>query len=182
MSGVETISDESEVGFNQAFASNRFRAEQAGRVAKVRSTPAPGPGPRDGPFSHELGQSPDRARAVYDGPIAHHGSGTTLLVHIRRRQDRGMDGAFSGICTIGLMHFVESWLKTRSNWFGGIINGTVMVVFEDSEFSRGQRSRRRIAERDVIAAARKLGPMCVTQVRYPVAERGGKISFVQDEA
>jgi hypothetical protein len=87
MSGVETISDESEVGFNQAFASNRFRAEQAGRVAKVRSTPAPGPGPRDGPFGHELGQSPDRARAVYDGPIAHHGSGTTLLVHIRQRQD-----------------------------------------------------------------------------------------------
>lgn len=38
MSGVETVNDEFEVGFNQTFESHRYRAEQAGRTVMVLFT------------------------------------------------------------------------------------------------------------------------------------------------
>lgn len=95
--------------------------------------------------------------------------------------DHSMVGAFSGICTIGLMHIFALWLKTRSDWFGCVIDGTPVVIFE-REFNRRRISRLRLTEQDVMAAARQRGPMRLDQVRYAVAERDGKISIVQDEA
>ena len=95
--------------------------------------------------------------------------------------DHSMVGAFSGICTIGLMHILASWLKTRSDWFGRIIDGTPVVVFENGEFNRRRMTRLRLNEQDVMAAARQRGLMRLDQVRYAVAERDGKISIVQDE-
>lgn len=96
--------------------------------------------------------------------------------------DHSMIGAFSGICTIGLMHILASWLKTRSDWFGRIIDGTPVVVYEHGEFNRRRMTRLRLNEQDVMAAARQRGLMRLDQVRYAVAERDGKISIVQDEA
>ncbi|MGD0103028.1 MAG: YetF domain-containing protein [Rhodopila sp.] len=95
--------------------------------------------------------------------------------------DRSMVGAFSGICTIGLMHIIASWLKTRSDLFGRIIDGTPVVVFENGEFNRRRMTRLRLNEQDVMAAARQRGLMRLDQVRYAVAERDGKISIVQEE-
>lgn len=96
--------------------------------------------------------------------------------------DHSMVGAFSGICTIGLMHILASWAKTHSDWFGRIIDGTPVVVFEHGEFNRRRMLRLRLNEQDVMAAARQRGLMRLSQVRYAVAERDGKISIVQDEA
>jgi uncharacterized membrane protein YcaP (DUF421 family) len=94
--------------------------------------------------------------------------------------DHSMVGAFSGICTIGLMHVLASWLKTRSDLAGRIIDGTPVVVFEHGEFNRRRMSRLRLNEQDVMAAARQRGLMRLDQVRYAVAERDGKISIIQD--
>ena len=96
--------------------------------------------------------------------------------------DHSMVGAFSGICTIGLMHILASWLKTRSDWFGRIIDGTPVVVFEHGEFNQRRMSRLRLTKQDIMAAARQRGLMRLEQVRYAVAERAGKISIVQEEA
>jgi uncharacterized membrane protein YcaP (DUF421 family) len=49
--------------------------------------------------------------------------------------DHSMVGAFSAICTIGLMHILASWLKTHSDWFGRIVDGTQVVVFERGSFN-----------------------------------------------
>ena len=96
--------------------------------------------------------------------------------------DRSMVGAFSGICTIGLMHILASWMKTHSDWFGRIIDGTPVVVFEQGEFNRRRMKRLRLTEQDVMAAARQRGLMRLDQIRYAVAERDGKISIVQEDA
>ena len=96
--------------------------------------------------------------------------------------DHSMIGAFSGICTIGLMHILASWLKTRSDWFGRIIDGTPVVVFEHGEFNRRRMNRLRLNDQDIMAAARQRGLMRLEQVRYAVAERDGKISIVEAEA
>ncbi len=50
--------------------------------------------------------------------------------------DHSMVGAFSAICTIGLMHILASWAKTRSDLFGRIIDGTPFVVFKKGAFIR----------------------------------------------
>ena len=96
--------------------------------------------------------------------------------------DHSMVGAFSGICTIGLMHILASWGKTHSAWFGRIIDGTPVVVFEHGEFNHRRMRRLRLNEQDIMAAVRQRGLMRLEQVRYAVAERDGKISIVQEEA
>jgi uncharacterized membrane protein YcaP (DUF421 family) len=95
--------------------------------------------------------------------------------------DHSMVGAFSGICTIGLMHVLASWLTTHSGWCERIIDGTPIVVFEHGAFNRRRMKRLRLTEQDVMAAARQRGLMRLDQVRYAVAERDGKISIVQEE-
>jgi uncharacterized membrane protein YcaP (DUF421 family) len=96
--------------------------------------------------------------------------------------DHSVVGAFSGICTIGLMHVLVSWLKTRSDWFGRIVDGTPVIVVEHGAFNRRRMLRLRLNDQDVTAAARQRGLMRLDRVRYALAERDGKISIVENAA
>jgi uncharacterized membrane protein YcaP (DUF421 family) len=96
--------------------------------------------------------------------------------------EHSMTGAFSGICTIGLMHIAVSWLKARFDWFGRIVDGTPVVVFEHGRFNDRRMRQLRLTRQDVMAAARQRGLERLDQVRYAVAERDGKVSLIaQDE-
>lgn len=94
--------------------------------------------------------------------------------------DRSMVAASSGVCTIGLMHILASWLKTDFDWFGRIIDGAPVVVFKHGTFNRRRMGRLRLIEHDVMAAGQR-GLMRLDQVRYAVAGRDGKISIVEDD-
>lgn len=94
--------------------------------------------------------------------------------------DHSMVGAISGICAIGLMHILASWMKVRWPWFGRIVDGTPIVVFENGRFHEGRMHRLRLTQQDIMAAARQRGLMRLEQVRYAVAERDGKISIVEN--
>lgn len=96
--------------------------------------------------------------------------------------DHSMAGAISVLFTIGLSHILASWLKTHSDWFGRIVDGTPVVVFENGEFNQQRMRRLRLTKQDVMAAARQRGLMRLEQVRYAVAERDGKISIVENDA
>ncbi|MGD0103027.1 MAG: hypothetical protein ABSC06_03200 [Rhodopila sp.] len=88
MSGVETVNDEFEVGFNQTFESHWYRAEQAGRVIMVLFVLAAGLGLLGrGPFSHSTTQSAGGALSVDYEPIARHGTNTTITVHLKKPAD-----------------------------------------------------------------------------------------------
>jgi uncharacterized membrane protein YcaP (DUF421 family) len=96
--------------------------------------------------------------------------------------EHSMFGAFSGICTIGLMHILVSTLKARYDWFGRLVDGTPVVVFEHGKFHEDRMRKLRLQHQDVMAAARQRGLLRLAQVRYAVAERDGKISVIaQDE-
>lgn len=95
--------------------------------------------------------------------------------------DHSMVGAFSVICVIGLMHILASWLKTHLPWFGRLVDGTPVVVFENGQFNETRMRQLRLNNQDIMAAARQRGLMRLEQVRYAVAERDGKISIVQTD-
>ena len=80
-----------------------------------------------------------------------------------------------------LMHVLASWLRSRSDFSGCIIDGTPVVVFESGDFNRRRMTRRRLTEQDIMAAVRQRRLMQLEQVRYAVAERNGKISIVRQE-
>jgi uncharacterized membrane protein YcaP (DUF421 family) len=95
--------------------------------------------------------------------------------------DHSMVGAFSAICAIGLMHILVSMLKARFEWFEHLVDGTPVVVFEAGAFNKERMRKMRLGKQDVMAAARQRGLQRLSQVRYAVAERDGKISIISQE-
>jgi len=92
--------------------------------------------------------------------------------------DHSMVAAFSAVCTIGIMHLSVSWIKVRSPWFGRLVDGTPVIIFEHGEWNERRMRILRIERSDVMAAVRQRGLQRLEQVRYAVAERDGKVSIV----
>lgn len=95
--------------------------------------------------------------------------------------DHSLAGAVSAICTIGLMHILVSWAKTRWATVGRIVDGTPVVVYERGHWHDDRMRALRLNEQDVMAAARQRGLQRLEQVRYAVAERDGKVSIVAEQ-
>lgn len=94
--------------------------------------------------------------------------------------DRSLTGAFTAVGTIGLMHVCVSWLKTRSSWFGRLVDGTPVVIYERGQWHDGRMLALRLQKADVMTAARQRGLERLDQVRYAVAERDGKVSIIAE--
>jgi uncharacterized membrane protein YcaP (DUF421 family) len=93
-------------------------------------------------------------------------------------EDHSMTGAVTALTTIGLMHIAVSWLKARSPWFGRLVDGTPVVIYERGQWHEDRMRDLRVMQADVMVAVRQRGLMRLEQVRYAVAERDGKISIV----
>ncbi len=94
--------------------------------------------------------------------------------------DRSLVGAFTAIGTIGLTHVLVSWLKSRSDRFGRLVDGTPVVIYERGRWHEGRMRTLRLQKADVMTAARQRGLLRLDQVRYAVAERDGKVSIVTE--
>ncbi|WP_158744258.1 DUF421 domain-containing protein [Acidisphaera sp. L21] len=94
--------------------------------------------------------------------------------------DHSMVAAVSAILSIGLMHVSISALKQRLAWFGRIVDGTPIIVYEKGEWHQDRMRTLRMLESDVMAAVRQKGLMRLEQVRYAVIERDGKVSIIPE--
>ena len=94
--------------------------------------------------------------------------------------DHSMVAAISAVFSIGLMHITVSTLKRWSPWFGRLVDGTPVVVYERGDWQPDRMRGMRILESDVMAAVRQKGLMRLEQVRYAVVERDGKVSIVPE--
>ena len=94
--------------------------------------------------------------------------------------DHSMTAAVSAVFAIGLMHISVSSLKRWLAWFGRLVDGTPVVIYEHGDWHQDRMRGLRILESDVMAAARQKGLMRLEQVRYAVVERDGKVSFVPE--
>jgi uncharacterized membrane protein YcaP (DUF421 family) len=93
-------------------------------------------------------------------------------------EDHSMVAALTALATIGLLHVGVSWIKARSPWFGRLVDGTPVVIYEDGHWHEDRMRGLRVLESDVMAAARQRGLMRLEQVRYAIAERDGKVSII----
>ena len=97
--------------------------------------------------------------------------------------DHSLVAAVSVVFSIGLMHVSVSALKRWLPWFGRVVDGTPIVLYEDGKWHESRMRSLRMLESDVMAAVRQKGLMQLGQVRYAIVERDGKVSIIpKDDA
>jgi uncharacterized membrane protein YcaP (DUF421 family) len=106
-------------------------------------------------------------------------AGTTITAVLAA--DHSMVGAVSAVFTIGLMHLLVSWAKERSSWFGRVVDGTPVIIFERGQWHSHRMRTLRVQKADVMTAARQRGLGRLEQVRYAIVERDGKVSIIEQE-
>ena len=94
--------------------------------------------------------------------------------------DHSMVAAISVVFSIGLMHVAVTTLKSWLPWFGRLVDGTPIIVYERGEWRQDRMRALRMLESDVMAAVRQKGLMRLEQVRYAIVERDGKVSIIPE--
>ncbi len=94
--------------------------------------------------------------------------------------DHSFVAAVGAVFSIGLMHVLVSSLKRWWPWFGRLVDGTPIVVYEDGKWHDARMRSLRMLESDIMTAVRQKGLMRLEQVRYAIVERDGKVSIVPE--
>lgn len=95
--------------------------------------------------------------------------------------DHSLTNALLGIGTVVMMHVLVSWLKSWSDRFGRIADGTPVIIFGKGQWHREHMRQLFVHEQDVMAAARSQGVERLEQIKYAIVERNGAISVVKQE-
>ena len=95
--------------------------------------------------------------------------------------DHSLAAAISVVFSIGLMHVAVSELKRKLPWFGRVVDGTPVILYEDDRWHEPRMRSLRMLESDVMTAVRQKGLMRLEQVRYAIVERDGKVSIIPKE-
>lgn len=96
-------------------------------------------------------------------------------------EDHSFVASYSAICTIGLMHILVSMMKGRYDWFGRLVDGTPVVIFEHGRWHENRMKRLRVQRPDVMSAVRQRGLQRLEQIKYAVVERDGKVSIIEQD-
>ena len=95
--------------------------------------------------------------------------------------DHSLTNALLGIFTIVMMHVLVATLKSWSELFGRIVDGTPVIIFSQGQWQDESMKRLRIHVQDVMAAARSQGVERLEQIKYAIVERNGGISVVKQQ-
>jgi uncharacterized membrane protein YcaP (DUF421 family) len=95
--------------------------------------------------------------------------------------DHSVTNAVCGVLTVGLWHRTVSTLKIRFPRLGAIVDGTPLVVLERDQWHTEVMQKMRLADDDVMAAARVKGVKTLDQIKYAVLERNGAISVIKKQ-
>lgn len=93
--------------------------------------------------------------------------------------DRSVTNCTCAVITIGLLHTVVSWAKSRSPRFGAIIDGSPVVIYKDGEWQKEAIENTRVNPNEILAAARASGLESLEDVAYAILERNGAISIIR---
>ena len=93
--------------------------------------------------------------------------------------DRSITNCGMAILTVGMLHNLVSWAKTRSPRFGAIVDGTPLVLLKDGAWVEEVMRGMKMAPEDIMAAARMKGVNSIFDVKYAILERNGTISIIK---
>jgi len=124
-----------------------------------------------------VGRRPGKQMTPFDFVLVFFMGGVTLTPMVG--EDRSIINALVIITSIAATHYLISWLKGRSPRFGRIVDGTPVLLLEKGRRHTETMRRMRIADQDVMAAARDEGLERFEQIEYAVLERNGEISIIK---
>ena len=93
--------------------------------------------------------------------------------------DHSLTNAVLGIATVVMMHVLVSTLKTWSERFGRVVDGTPVLIYSNGSWQKEPMRRLRVHQQDVMAAARSQGVERLEQIKYVIVERNGGISVLK---
>jgi uncharacterized membrane protein YcaP (DUF421 family) len=96
--------------------------------------------------------------------------------------DRSLTNCTCAVITIGLLHTLVSWAKSRSPRFGAILDGSPVVIYKNGEWQQDAIANTRVNQSEILAAARTNGLESLDQVAYAILERNGAISIIPKES
>jgi uncharacterized membrane protein YcaP (DUF421 family) len=86
----------------------------------------------------------------------------------------------SAATTIAILHRLAAWVGLYSRFFGRIIKGTAIVLFEKGKLNTANMKRCRITERDLMEGIRLNGNTeSFDKIETVYVERNGKISVIK---
>ena len=95
--------------------------------------------------------------------------------------DHSITNAVCAVLTVGLLHRMVSTLKQRYPRLGAVVDGTPLVLLANGRWQIDIMKRMRLADDDVMAAARLKGVKSLDQIKYAVLERNGAISIIKKQ-
>lgn len=94
-------------------------------------------------------------------------------------QDRSVTNCATAILTVGLLHRLVAWAKSKSPAIGAFVDGTPLVLLKDGNWQTAVMRGMRLDPEDVMAAARIKGVSSIFKVKYAILERNGAISIIK---
>jgi uncharacterized membrane protein YcaP (DUF421 family) len=101
-----------------------------------------------------------------------------LMLSSMVANDRSFSNALVQIVTVAVIHFLIALAKQRIAWFGLLMDGTPIVLLQKRTWRKESMIGMRIADDDVMTAAREQGLLTLDQIEYAVLERNGEISVI----
>ena len=95
--------------------------------------------------------------------------------------DHSETNAVCAVIAVGLLHRLIAISKVRFPRLGAIVDGTPLTVLEKGQWQVETMSKMRVADDDVMAAARTRGVKTLDQIKYAVLERNGAISIIKKQ-
>jgi uncharacterized membrane protein YcaP (DUF421 family) len=126
-----------------------------------------------------VGRRPGKQMTPFEYVLIFFIGGLTLTQMVA--DDRSLTNAVCQIMTVALMHYVIIWLRSRSPRFASAVDGTPLLLMARGQWRKTTLKQMRIADDDVMAAARDQGLARLDQVEYAVLERNGEISVIPAE-
>jgi uncharacterized membrane protein YcaP (DUF421 family) len=124
-----------------------------------------------------VGRRPGKQMTPFEFVLIFFIGGLTLTFVVG--DEASFTNALGQIMTIAVFHFLISWARSRSSSFARVTDGTPLVLLEKGKWRPNAMKGMRIADDDVMAAARDKEIKAMDEIEYAILERNGEISIIE---
>jgi uncharacterized membrane protein YcaP (DUF421 family) len=104
-----------------------------------------------------------------------------LAIQVIVVEDHSLINPLLGVTTVGMNQFIVSTLKQKLAWFGRIVDGTPVVLYENGNWYKDRMNMLRSQPQDVLTSVWDQGLTSIDKVKLAVLERNGAYSIIKKE-